>query len=119
MGIGDHTIFRIYTCMNEDCKCEVSFKEKVSKPWRKVCPFCKKHTLLLDRATLTLSAFVDTNQPKTLGAISDQNRTRKIKEGTPFKDDQKAINLPWWRKEKKVNMDVLRNPKQYIETGSV
>jgi hypothetical protein len=112
MSIADSTIHRIYSCTNEDCKCQVAFKELVKDKWRKKCPFCKKHSLVLDRASVTLSTFVDNNVAKTMGMASQQNTARREKENPLPKKE-----IPFWRQKEKINFNVLKNPQKYIATG--
>ena len=112
MGIADQTIHRIYDCTNEECGCKVSFKEKVKNKWRKKCPFCNKKTLVLDKAVLSISTFVDTNTPRTMGMQSQVNTARREKENPLPKKE-----LPFWRQKEKINFNILKNPQKYISTG--
>lgn len=112
MSIADSTIVRIYSCSN--CNCQISFKEQVKDKWKKRCPFCKKHSLVLDKATVTLSTFIDSNTPKTMGMASQQNTARREKENPIEKK-----KTPFWRSKEKINFNILKNPEKYITTGHV
>src|SRR5688500_17814507 len=114
MSLSEVKICRIYDCTNEACKAQVAYNETLGDKWRKVCPFCKKHSLLLDRAVSSLSVFTDSTKAKTLGMLGQVNQQRREKE----EGIQKKAK-PFWRQKDRVNFNVLRNPAQYITTGSV
>jgi hypothetical protein len=114
MSLTEQSIQRIYRCTNKECETELAYKEKVGDKWRKKCPLCGKHSLLLDRANLNISTMVDTYMAKTLGSISDQNSRRKEKE-EGFNKKPK----PFWRNSDKINYNILKNPNQYVNKGIV
>ncbi len=112
MAISDLEVIRIYSCTNAECAGQLSMKQKASEKWRKKCPFCKKFSLVLDSASLTISTFIDTKKPKTLGSMSQENRKRKEKEFGPEVDTK-----PFWRKSKKIDFNILKNPRKYVQSG--
>ena len=114
MALADQRIIRVYRCTNEACEAEMSYIETVSKKWRKACPICKKRSLVLEKANLSISTLVDLNNPKTFGGCSDKNIARREKEGLAPKKE-----TPFWRKGKKINYNILKNPKKYVETGAI
>ena len=115
MGILDQTIYNVYKCDNSECNAEVAYKQQVKDKWKKKCPFCNKKSLYLQSGNLSISTFVDMQKPTTIGMISQQNRDRYLKENG--KDYFEPKKTPWWRKNKKIDYSILKNPKQYIETG--
>lgn len=114
MSVGDVSIHRVYSCSNNQCGCQIAYKERVKDKWRKRCPFCKKHSLILDKATTNISFVKSYKDFSTFGMISDQNKKRLEQE-----EGVKENKTPFWRKSKKINFNVLRNPAKYIQTGSV
>lgn len=114
MPIADQTINRLYRCTNEECETEVAYKEKVSQKWRKKCPFCKKHTLILESGNLSMTLMIDVKKPTTLGSLGQVNQARKDKE-----EGVKGPTRPFWRKKDKVDFNVLKNPKKYIMEGTM
>lgn len=115
MPIGDMKICRVYECSEDDCSCQIVCEEFVKDEWQTKCPFCKKKSLLLKSASLNMSIMVDLSKPKTLGSLGEQNAKRIAKEGKLQKEDK--IKPPFWRKNKKINYKILRDPKRYIESG--
>ncbi len=116
MSINDAEITRIYRCSREDCDCKISYTEKVSRPWRKICPLCHKKSLYLDSASSSLSLLFDVKNGHTLGSLSDANNRRREKESGPKKSKGKK---PFWRSKDRVDYKVLKNPAKYIQTGSI
>lgn len=114
MALSDQKIVRVYKCTNEPCEAQMSYMETVSKKWRKKCPICKKRSLVLESASLNISTFIDLQNPKTFGGCSDKNMIRREKEGS--QEDKKP---PFWRKNKKINYNILKNPKKYVDTGTI
>jgi hypothetical protein len=116
MALKDQVVYRVYSCTNNDCGAKVSCQQGIFEKWRKQCPFCKKHSLLMEQATTNISTFIDLQRPKTLGGISDQNRSKKEREGL---DDPMKPKRPFWRNKDKIDFNILKNPKKYIDTGTV
>ena len=114
MSLEDFVIKRIYRCTNNECAAVLSFDQKYNEKWKKRCPLCKKHSLLLESGTTSITTFIDLTKPKTFGSASDENKKRREKEN-PIEKPKK----PWWRKSNKINYNVLKNPKKYIDTGTV
>lgn len=114
--IGDAKITRIYKC--KDCECEIAFEELIKDPWRTKCPFCDTETLYLDRAVTSLSLLMDLKRPKTGGMITQENLLRREKETGSHLDPKEKKKMPFWR-DKPLNMNVLKNPKYYIESGKI
>ena len=114
MSLSDQKIVRIYQCTHKACEAKMSYIEAVGKKWRKMCPICRKRSLVLDSAHLNISTFIDVNNPRTFGGCSDKNTYRREKEGLAPKKE-----TPFWRKNKKINYNVLKNPKKYVETGTI
>lgn len=106
-SVWNQYINRVYKCTN--CECVISYKEKVTKSFRKKCPLCSTNCLLFETADSPFTVFIDLNKPKTLGAISDQNIKRKEVERA-----SKKKKKPWWRKTDKINFDILKNPTGYL-----
>jgi hypothetical protein len=117
MSIANCSINRIYECSNDDCKGKVSFVQKISDPWKKKCPFCRKYSLYLDSATSSMTLIIDNKKPNTMGGISDQNKLRREKDGKEWIDSRG--HTPFWRKNKKIDYNILRNPKKFVETGQI
>jgi hypothetical protein len=118
MSIFDSDITRIYKCTNIECEGIISCKQKVKDDWIKTCPFCGKDELVIESGEINMSIMFDLNKPKTLGMVSQKNADRKIKEGNlTFNADKKKV--PFWRKNKKINYDILKNPNRYIAEGTV
>jgi DNA-directed RNA polymerase subunit RPC12/RpoP len=108
----DLMVNRIYKC--EKCEGEVLYKENCSKSFRKRCPLCNKNGLLLKEGHINMDIFVDMKKSKTLGSQSDLNYKKLEKE-----QEIKKVQNPWWRKNKKINFDVLKNPTRYINEGKL
>jgi hypothetical protein len=120
MGIFDSTIVRYYRCTDEKCQGEICVEEKVKDDWQTKCPFCGLESLILDRADSNISIFMDYSKPKTIGALAEQNTKEKIKTGEMEQiQKEERKNLPFWRKSKKINYQVLKNPQKYIREGKV
>lgn len=114
----ESTVYRKYKCDN--CKCVLGLEQKVKDKWKKKCPLCGKYKLYITHSELNISILIDSKKPKTIGSLAEKNRdtkTRRGEETKGFKD--KHSPTPPWRKGKKINFNVLKNPSQYIEKGSV
>lgn len=116
MPLSEQTIHRIYDCKNAECAAKIALTEKVGDPWMKTCPFCEQDTLLLDKAVLSLSGIVGMKNRTTLGSLSDENRRSYEKE---HGKDKFHKDIPFWRKSSKLNMEILKNPQKYVETGHI
>ncbi len=109
----DWIIERVYRCTN--CEGMMLYEDKASRNFRKKCPFCKKHDLVIQSGLSGLSIGIDTSKRKTLVEIGEENIKRRDEEaGVP-----KQPEMPFWRSKKKVDFKVLQNPKKYIETGRI
>lgn len=115
MALKDLEINRVYACNNEECQAVIAYKQKAGDNFKKKCPFCHKNTLLIESGSTGISFFMDLNKPKTIGALAEKNAKYAIDSGKV--DPDKKHKTPFWRSKRKVNFDVLKNPKQYIETG--
>jgi predicted RNA-binding Zn-ribbon protein involved in translation (DUF1610 family) len=117
MSIGDASVTRLYGC--ESCECEIAYKQLVKEKWKKKCPMCGKHTLVLKSADISMNVLFDVSVPKTLGSLAEHNSKKKVSE--EGKDALgKPKEVPWWRKnKKKVDFSVLKNPQKYIQEGKV
>ena len=115
-GLAESTIYRKYRCLN--CQVIIGCKQLVKDDWLRVCPHCEKEELIIQSGELSVSVLTDINKPKTIGTLSEQNRREKERRGDTDIDKRKA-DKPWWRKDKKINYDVLKNPTEYIQTGDV
>jgi hypothetical protein len=116
MGIFDSSINRTYKCDNQECGAIIACLEKVSDSWQEYCPFCDKKSLYLENASVNISIFMEPSVPKTFGSQAEKNTDQRTKEGIAPKNSKK----PWWRKNKnRVDFRVLKNPKQYIQTGQL
>lgn len=116
MGKNDKWIItRVYEC--KSCESVVAFEESASKAFRKRCPVCNKHALLLKEGISNLSIFVDSTRPKTLGALAEKNTEDKLKRGESIEDPLRK--KPFWRKSNKINYKVLSNPGKYVQTGKI
>jgi putative FmdB family regulatory protein len=96
-----------------------------AKPLRR-CPQCKKNTLVRLISGGGAVIVRGTNTPcrggRKLEEIQEQKHERKnkIKKQKQRAKEMMKKNPPWWRPNRdEVNMDVLKNPKKYIETGEV
>ena len=105
-------ISRTYKCSACGQKCY--FEQKATEKFKKKCPNCGKNELYIDSATCSLS--VGVNETKTIGGLADKNTRKMEKEGTLPPPKPKA-KRPWWRKTDKVDLDILKNPKRFIEEG--
>ena len=114
MSLGDQTVNRVYKCDNNECAAEIAYRQKVSDKWKKKCPFCKKMTLYIESGSLSLSVMLDVKNPNTLGLVAEKNRERAEKEGKTF-----GKKRPFWRKKDKIDFSILKNPKKYVQTGSI
>lgn len=109
------TVNRTYECKNEECGGEVCYEEKCTAPFRQKCPLCGKRKLLLKEGKCGISNFVDTNKAKTVGSLAEKNTIAREKRG----EMEKPKETPWWRKnKKKIDFNVLKNPRKYIEKGN-
>jgi type IV secretory pathway VirD2 relaxase len=113
----DSTIHRIYECTNKKCEAKIHLEEQVKDMWKTTCPFCEKESLQLESAQLVAPVFIDLNKPKTIGSLGEKNYQLAIKEGRDTGIKKKDKKKPWWRKNDKVNFNVLKNPNKYVETG--
>jgi hypothetical protein len=112
----DSTVHRIYACENSECEAKIHCEETVKDPWQKVCPFCNQESLILESANLAAPAFIDLKQPKTVGSLGEKNYEKAVKEGKKTGVEREG-RTPFWRKNKKINYNVLKNPNKYINTG--
>lgn len=117
-GFFDSVIRRIYSCENKDCLAKVGYDQKITANFKKKCPVCKKNTLLLYSGELNTCIIMDSKQPKTIGSLGEKNYQNAEKEGKDiFK--RKNAKIPFWRNDRQVNIDALKNPSKYIETGKI
>ncbi len=114
MALSDQIVSRVYKCDNPDCAAEIAYEQKVSDPWKKKCPFCKKMKLYIDSGSMNISLTINLNNPRTLGLVAEKNRERAEKEGKIF-----GRKKPFWRKKDKIDFSILKNPKKYVETGTI
>jgi hypothetical protein len=114
-GIKNWTINRVYKCTN--CSNCFSFEQKAISNFKKKCPSCLKNTLIIDSGHCNISVIMDVKRPKTLGALGDKNLHEREKQLGPKRVKKNKNYKPFWRKNKKINYDILRNPSRYIETG--
>lgn len=79
------------------------------------CPECGQPRL---HRVICAPTLID-RTPRTVGSIADRNAARMEKEGTlPAQvRRRKDPGTPWWRKGKKINKKILKDPKRYIATG--
>jgi hypothetical protein len=115
MSIAESTVDRVYECLC--CKAEISVKQLATEGFHKECPLCEKDELVIKSARSSVNIQIEPNSPKTMGMIAQKNtremeKEQKVPPGTTQK-------TPWWRKEKKINYDILKNPTKFIETGKV
>ncbi|TXT66086.1 MAG: hypothetical protein BAJALOKI3v1_50086 [Promethearchaeota archaeon] len=113
MSIANCNVYRVYRCCN--CKAEIGINQLASDDWFKNCPMCKQDELIIKSAKLSINTIVDGQTPQTIGSLADKNRDIKLKNGE-IKEKKKPPR-PWWRKSDKINFDILKNPRRYIETG--
>lgn len=113
MSIADATTNRTYKC--DQCSYEFTLRQQIKDKWKKKCPNCGKNKLYLLSADISVSASIDTKKAKTVGFQADLNTERMAKEGTLPEGPKK----PWYRKGRKPNLDVLKNPRKYVETGRI
>lgn len=116
MPLKDQTIHRVYACTDPACEAKICYKETVGDPWRKLCPFCNKESLILDSAHLDLSTIMDLSKPKTIGTLGEKNYREAVKQG---KIQPKKKFKPFWRKKDKIDFSILKNPNNYIQTGHI
>lgn len=118
MGISDLEIYRIYQCSNKDCSAKIGFQQKASDKWKKRCPCCRKHTLIIYESKSNISINSNTSA-KTIGMLAEKNSEYKYKHSLDLDNPSrpKDAKIPFWRKSRKVNFDILRNPKSYVERG--
>lgn len=106
-------IDRIYKCLS--CQAVMLYQDKVTRDFRKKCPFCNKHQLVIQSGLSGLSIGIDTSKRKSLVDIGEENIKRRHEEsGVPIKP-----NLPFWRPKTKIDFKVLQNPRKYVETGKI
>ena len=114
MSLAEMLIKRIYKCTNEKCKGEILYEQKVKDKFRKRCPFCHKHSLII-KEVLSCFTIID-KTPKTLGTLGEKN----FKELAKYSDMSEYQPKPkqWWRKnKKKIDYTILKNPAKYVEKG--
>ncbi len=116
-NLGQIGICRTYRCDNEKCEAEIVCQETIADRWLVKCPFCGQKTLFLKSATSNMSIMMDPSKPKTLGSLGEQNGKRLAKEGKMQKEEE--VKPPFWRKNKKINYNILKDPKTYVSTGKV
>lgn len=90
----------------------ISIKQKATEDFIKTCPFCHQEELIIETAKLSISTYIDMSKPKTFGSQSELNTKNKEKESQKSKNKK-----PWYRKQDKVNFNILKNPHKYITTG--
>lgn len=112
MSLMDLEVDRVYEC--DECDAQIAVTQKVSDDFLKTCPFCELDGLFMKHADCRLNTSIDLNQPTTLGSLAEKNTEEKIKRG-----EMKPAEAPtpWWRKGKKRNFDILKNPTKYIIEG--
>jgi hypothetical protein len=111
------TVNRIYTCYNKECNGQVFYEQGIYDKFKKKCPFCKKNELVLDSGTLNSTMIMDIKKPKTLGSLGEKNYENAQKEGKEL--GFRKTHIPFWRKNKKIDYGILKNPSKYIETGNI
>jgi hypothetical protein len=111
----DSSIYRVYSCTNEKCSGKIGCNEMVKDKWQTQCPFCQEESLVLDSAHLAMPAFIDLNQPKTIGSLGEKNAEKARREGKQLGTTQP--HKPFWRNKNKIDFNVLKNPNNYIQTG--
>jgi putative FmdB family regulatory protein len=110
----DSSIERTYECLS--CKHKFCVVQKLKDKWKKRCPSCKKHELVITDSNTNVQTMVDVNKPKTLGCLADKNRDRKEKLGETTEGMRKK---PFWRKDYKINYNILKDPNKYVKKGYV
>lgn len=105
--LGDADISRVYACTEEDCEAEFLFHQKIKDDFIKECPVCHKLSLVITQAKSNISFIFDSKKAKTFGMQSQRN----------LENDEKAGNKSKIVKKKKVDYDILKDPKKYIMTG--
>lgn len=114
-----------YECQN----CQYCFEEFQSMSAKKLicCPKCSRSTLkrLIGAGAAIIIKGTTTpcyggRKRQELKEVRDDNK-RKLQDRKRKADNDVKKNPPWWRsnKDKKVNMDVLKNPEQYVKTGEM
>ena len=116
MGIEDCTIYRTYRC--DACKALVQYEQKTTDKWKKKCPICNKNKLYLDSAHTTIDTIMELNSPISLGMIGSKNFQRAERDGTLPKGIENK-KRPFWRKSKRPDSRILKNPEKFIRTGEV
>ena len=107
-------IKRVYRCINKKCMAEMLYTQKVKDKFRKKCPCCNKHSLII-KSSVSPFTFID-KEPRTLGTLGEKN----LKEVSKYVDIPEAQPKPkpWWRKnKKKIDYTILKNPTKYVEKG--
>ena len=116
-GWKDALVYRVYRCDNNECGCEVGCEQKAAEDWKVTCPLCEKDTLYLRTGKLVDSvAMIDINTPKTMGSMADKNRDDRLRKGEDT-SGMVSTETPFWRKNKKINFDILKKPSKYVNTG--
>ncbi len=92
-----------------------------SKPLKK-CPQCKKNSLQKLISAGAAVIIKGTQTPcfdRTEALEKRKDKRRKIARQKNEAKTAEKKNPPWWRprKDKKIDMDVLKNPEKYIQTG--
>lgn len=113
MALADSTVTRLYRCHNEECQCEIVYVQKLSENFRKKCPFCKKRSLTIKNGSMNMTFMFDVNKVKTFGMQSQKNMEMDEKLGKKRKEKE----TPWFRKNKKIDYGVLKDPIKYVRTG--
>lgn len=114
----DAEVYRVYKCTDDTCDASIGVTQAAKDPWLIKCPFCEKDTLVIHSGSLkNIHTLVGVNSPTTLGSLAEQNTLEKKKKGESTK--REGGFKPWWRKDDKVNFNILKNPKRYIETGKI
>ena len=116
---------RHYRCRNDECAAEIVITQMATDDFVRLCPFCEQETMGLVSGDCKISMVMDLTKAKTVGSVAEKNRARMEKNGEITKDQaeswsgKKKAKRPWWRKTDKINFDILKNPKRYIQTGKI
>lgn len=106
-------IKRLYKCTS--CGGFCGYIEPAYQDFTKDCPNCGKPNLLLESADSGLNTFVDQGRPSTIGMIGSKNAEECEKGNRPYPKGYKKKQLPFWRKNKKIDFDILKKPNYIIE----